>query len=298
MRFIALLMLLLIPAVAAQAATVLEDQVAAAAARAGGRMGIAAILVESGRKLSVHGDDVFYMASTVKVPVAVHVLILVEEGRLKLDQKETLLASDIAPGVSKLRGRLKAGNVFTIRELLTDMIEDSDNTACDMLLRLSGGAAAVTKHMREQGLASFDAGGTEGELAKEYDAAPQKFLDAHRAGVSPMDMARLLVRLETGKLLRPETTQVLRGLMVGAKTGPERIKGKLPAGTPVEHKTGTGGDRAGVNAATNDIGIITLPSGRHIALAVYNSGSDKDMKAREAAIAAVARLVYDAWLRE
>jgi beta-lactamase class A len=75
----------------------------------------------------------------------------------------------------------------------------------------------------------------------------------------------------------------------------KRLKGMLPAGTPVAHKTGTGGTRDGVTSATNDVGIITLPNGKHIAIAVFVGDSRADEETREAVIARMAKAAWDTW---
>jgi beta-lactamase class A len=83
--------------------------------------------------------------------------------------------------------------------------------------------------------------------------------------------------------------------MVDSTPGPKRLKGLLPAGTIVAHKTGTDTTRNGVTAATNDVGIITLPDGRHLAIAVFVKDSTATQDAREATIAKAARAAFDRW---
>ncbi len=73
------------------------------------------------------------------------------------------------------------------------------------------------------------------------------------------------------------------------------MKGLLPEGTIVAHKTGTSGTRKGITAATNDIGIITLPNKRHLAIAVFVSDSPADEATRERVIAKIARAAWDKW---
>ena len=83
--------------------------------------------------------------------------------------------------------------------------------------------------------------------------------------------------------------------MIESPTGPKRLKGLLPAGTIVAHKTGTSGTFKGITAATNDIGIITLPNGRHLAIAVFVSDSPANEATREETIAKIAKAVWDKW---
>lgn len=80
--------------------------------------------------------------------------------------------------------------------------------------------------------------------------------------------------------------------MTNTSTGPNRLRGLLPAGTKVAHKTGTSNTTNGMTAATNDIGLITLPGGKTLAIAVFVSDSPADTAVREAVIAQVARAAF------
>jgi beta-lactamase class A len=82
--------------------------------------------------------------------------------------------------------------------------------------------------------------------------------------------------------------------MAESKPGPARLKGFLPAGTVVAHKTGTSGtNAAGISAATNDVGIVTLPDGNHCIIAVFVADSPAGMAQREKTIARIAKAVWD-----
>jgi beta-lactamase class A len=75
------------------------------------------------------------------------------------------------------------------------------------------------------------------------------------------------------------------------ETGLTRIKGSLPPGTEVMHKTGT------IGMTTNDVGIVTLPGdGGHVVISVFVKSSEKEIPDRERAIAEVSRAVYDYFL--
>ncbi|MCW3059356.1 MAG: serine hydrolase [Capsulimonas sp.] len=82
-----------------------------------------------------------------------------------------------------------------------------------------------------------------------------------RDTTSPIGAVQFLVQLKRGKLLSPASTAMLLGDMEAVRTGVHRLKAGLPAGVRLAHKTGTSGVFEGVSAATNDIGLITLPSG-------------------------------------
>ena len=97
----------------------------------------------------------------------------------------------------------------------------------------------------------------------------------------PAEMTVLLDMFYNGKILAKPTNDFLYKLMTETSTGPKRIKGLLPDGTVVAHKTGTSPTNAeGLSPATNDVGIITLPNGKHLAIAVFVCNSTDDEATR------------------
>ena len=104
-------------------------------------------------------------------------------------------------------------------------------------------------------------------------------------------MALLLQRLALGKALSPQNTGLLLDIMRRCDTGEGRLKGILPAGTIVMHKTGSMG------GTTNDVGIIRLPGDAgHVAIAVFVKASDEPVAQRERKIAEIARAAHDYFL--
>jgi beta-lactamase class A len=104
-------------------------------------------------------------------------------------------------------------------------------------------------------------------------------------------MAQLLTRIWRGEALSRESTTLLLDILRRVSTGADRLKGLLPPGTVVRHKTGT------IGGTTNDVGIIELPDGAgNVAIAVYVKGSTKEVPVRERAIAQIARAAYDYFL--
>ncbi len=108
-----------------------------------------------------------------------------------------------------------------------------------------------------------------------------------RDHATPLAMLQLLLAIDDGTAMSPESSAFLLGVMSRTRTGPARLKGLLPKGTPVAHKTGlTGG-------VVNDVGYITLPDGRRFAIAVFTNSSETSMSDRERAIAEIARMLFD-----
>ena len=167
------------------------------------------------------------------------------------------------------------------------MVVDSDNVACDRLLALVGGPQAVSARMRSHGSEGITIRFSEREMmAGKGDNT-----------ATPAAMVALLGALAQKWLgLLPASAKVLDDLLLQVATGAKRIKGALPPGTPVAHKTGTSRTKDGKTDATNDVGIITLPNGSKIAIAVFVHDSPADEGTREETIAKLARAAYDAFL--
>jgi beta-lactamase class A len=98
---------------------------------------------------------------------------------------------------------------------------------------------------------------------------------------------------------RCSPTSLLLDILGRCETGDDRLKGMLPSGTQVAHKTGTIEGPIGVGArrprVCNDVGIIELPGGAHVALAVFVVRSPRDAQAQARVIAQIARKVHDSF---
>ena len=105
----------------------------------------------------------------------------------------------------------------------------------------------------------------------------------------------MLAALDKGTILSEASRKWLLTTLAGTATGARRLKGQLPAGTPVAHKTGTGDTIGGFNIATNDVGIITLPNGDRLAMAVIIAGAHGEPAKLEGLIAKLARASYEAF---
>jgi beta-lactamase class A len=295
----------------------LETTLQRIAGAARGRVGIALIHLESGATINVRGHERFPMASVVKLPIAIEVLKQVAEDKLTLNRAVWLAPSDIRPCCTLERRHPKGGVSRTVAELLELAIVESDNTAADALLKLVGGADVVERRLRAMGFHLINVDRTEGQLLLDMagvtNAPPPEqwtieiqrklVADADRESVTrgrarylvderdtatPYETAQLVGRLQLGDLLPRAETDLLMGLLLQTKTGPRRIKGRLPPETLVAHKTGT------TAVVINDAGIITLPPGSKIAgrivLVVYiaNGASIGAMERTAAQVGAAA----------
>ena len=300
----------------------LRAEIGRLSAIAQGKVGVGILHLETGRELYLNGDEPFPMASTFKVPVAVTLFDLVERKRLRLDSMVTLQASDLHPGSGTISNLLDDPGVsLSLLNLTEMMLLISDNSATDLVLKAVGGGAAVNARLAAIGVRGIsvdrptidliaDAIGVkslppeaqrtrDGFLAlargvspADQAAAKTAFYQDRRDTATPAGMTRLLAGIWRSEGLSPASSAQLLDIMYRCETGLLRIKGLLPPGIRVAHKTGTLG--IGV---TNDVGIIDLPGGAgHVALSVFVKESNATAEAQERTIAQIGRAVYDYFL--
>jgi len=262
------------------------------AGQADGRVGAAVCLIETGQVFAVAGDERFPMQSVYKLPIAMAVLHDVDAGGLRIDQVVDVTRGELQPTslYSPIREKFPGGVRLTVRQLIGYAVSESDSVASDILLRLAGGPGRVTAFLRSLGLDEVAVATTE----RQMDADPDV---QHRNWATPRGAVSMLAVFHNGAGLSPASQAVLRDTLVSTVTGPGRIRGLLPPNTVVAHKTGTSGTAAGRAAATNDIGVVTLPDGRHLAVAVFVADSAADLPERESIIARIARAAYDGFTR-
>jgi beta-lactamase class A len=273
-----------------QPAIPLADRFAAIAKTSGGRVGVFVQVLETDETAGLNDAERFPMQSVYKLPIAMAVFQRVDEGRMRLDRKVRVRKSDVPPtGVrSPLRDRYPGGGFeISVRDLLRASIVDSDGLACDVLLRLVP-PADVTAFLRRLGVEAMTVATTEKAMSGGEDVQLRNW-------ATPEAALDLLGHLHEGRGVSPGARELLLAWMTETQTGPARIRGALPPGTPVAHKTGSSGTHEGRTRATNDVGLITLPDGRHLAVAVFVSDSRADTARREGAIAKIARALWDCW---
>ena len=254
-----------------------------------GRVGAAVMLLESSESADLNGDEYFVMQSVYKLPIAMAALQRVDKGELKLDQMVKVEKRDfVGQGVySPVRDKYPDGARLSLAELVRYTISESDGTTSDVLMNLVGGAHGVMAFLTEIGVSGINVVNLEKEIGRDWQTQ-------YENSATPKAAVQLLAALQARRGLSAESRALVLKLMIESVPGAKRIKGQLPAGTLVAHKTGTGSTRGGITSATNDIGIITLPDGRHLAVAVFISDAAGDDAARDGVIARIANAAWNA----
>lgn len=308
---------------APRAPEALQQRLGELASAYGEDVGLAVTDVAAGWTAGVDRERPYPQQSVSKLWVAIAAMKAVDEGRMDPDAWVTLTEADRSVFFQPVAYRIGAsGYHIQIADLLRRALVESDNAANDKLMRELGGPEGVAAILKGMGLVDVKVGAYERDLqaltagliwqpsygigwnfqaARQAlpTAARQAALDAYLAdpldGASPGAITAALAALSRGELLSPASTERLLGLMREARTGPRRLKGGLPPGWTIAHKTGTGQDFQGASVGINDVGLLTAPDGRIYAVAVMMRRTRHSVPERLAFMQSITRAVAEEW---
>ena len=251
-------------------------------------VGISVLGFENGFTYNKNADKKLPMQSVFKFHIAAAVLDYVEKGKLSLDQKVTLNQSNLHENTwSPLREKYPNGGTVPLSEVIEYTVAKSDNNGCDILLKLLGGTQVVQKFMNAKGVKNFQIKYNEEAMHKDWNAQYENYSTTNSA-------VDVLKKFYDGKLLSKKSTDYLMKVMLSTSTGTNKLIEQLPKDTPIARKTGSSGkNNAGLTGAENEIAIITLPNGKHYAIAVFVSNSTETAEVNCRMISDISKTVWD-----
>ena len=262
-----------------------------------GTVGIAVTDTADFATMAYNGDAYLPQQSVSKLWVALAAMHAVDRGALDLAEPVAIGTSDLTVFHQPIRALTMAQGTYQTRyaDLLERSITQSDNTANDQLLQRVGGPTVVQDLLDRWAIDNVRFGTDERtkqsaiaglEWQQSY-ALGRNFYDARDAvpparrkaafeayladpmdGASAVGISRALARMARGDLLSAASTQYIRALLQQTRSGPRRLKGGVPPGWTIGHKTGTGQMFDGIQSGYNDVGILTAPDGTEYAVAV------------------------------
>jgi beta-lactamase class A len=204
-----------------------------------GVLGVAILDLGSGKKLELHGDNVFPQASSIKVAVLAELYRQAQAGKLKLTDLYTVQSADLVPDSSIMGGLTPGVTRITLRDLATMMIAVSDNSATNVLIDRVG-MENVNALMDSLGLA--------------HTRLRRKMMDLKAASEgrenisTPAEMMALLEELYRGKVLNKDMTADFFNMLSTPKHG--FISRDLPEGLKIANKPGE------LEGVRNDSGVV------------------------------------------
>ena len=256
------------------------NRMAAIEAQTRGRIGVAAVDTGSGKHLDYRSEERFPMCSTFKFLAAAGVLKRVDEKQEKLDRFVPYDAKDILEYAPVTKAHLKEGGI-TLTALCAAAIEQSDNTAGNLLLDAIGGPVGLTNFARAIGDKVTRLDRQEPEL---NTASPGDERDTTTPAAMLADMFQLVL----GNTLSPSSRHQLEQWLQANETGASMIRAGVPTSWIIGDKTGRG-----ANGATNDIAIMRPPGRAPILLVIYSAGSTATANDRAAVLAEAAKIVTE-----
>lgn len=280
---------LLISAFASAQKSTLEQKINSITKGKQATVGVSVLGFENNFKYSQNGDKKLPMMSVFKFHMACAALDLVDKGRLSLDQKVFIKKSELYNTWSPFKKQYPEGNIeITLSEVIDYTVALSDNNLCDILIDLIGGTQTVQKFMNSKGVKDFQIKHSERGMALNgWNSLYENY-------TSTNSTVQLLKKFYDGKLLSKKSTDYLMNIMLGTQTGTNKLVEQLPKGTPAAHKTGSSSIKDNIlTIAENDMGIITLPNGKHYAIAVYVSNSKESEAENCKIISNISKAVWD-----
>lgn len=287
MKKITLLFLLISAFVFAQKSS-LETQINSIIKNKKATVGISVLGFENGFTYNKNADKKLPMQSVFKFHIAAAVLDYADKGKLSLDQKVTLNQSNLHENTwSPLREKYPNGGIVPLSEIIEYTVAKSDNNGCDILLKLLGGTQVVQKFMNVKGVKNFQIKYNEEAMHKDWNAQYENYSTTNSA-------VDVLKKFYDGKLLSKKSTDYLMKVMLSTSTGTNKLIEQLPKDTPIARKTGSSGkNNAGLTGAENEIAIVTLPNGKHYAIAVFVSNSTETAEVNCRMISDISKTVWD-----
>ncbi|MFP5394599.1 MAG: serine hydrolase [Alphaproteobacteria bacterium] len=298
----------------------LQQELNRIAASFQGKVGIGVTQAGCDWVVGARQDEFFPQQSVSKLWVALSVLDAVDRGAVRLDQPLTLRPDDLVVFNQPMRWRLLEEGSLTlpVQTLLQSSLSLSDNLANDKLLWTVGGPDHVRGVLKDRGLEGIRFGPGERllqssiaglqwtpELAQgsnfndarerlpveQRQALLSRYVADPMDGATPAGVSKALGQLAMGDLLSPDTTQVMLDIMAHSRSGPRRLKGGVPAGWKVYHKTGTGQELRGTATGYNDVAVFVAPNGTAYGVAVMIAETRQPIPARMEMMHAVSRAV-------
>ena len=298
----------------------LQQELDRIAASFQGKVGIGVTQAGCDWVVGARQDEFFPQQSVSKLWVALSVLDAVDQGKVRLDQPLTLRPEDLVVFNQPMRWRLLEEGSLTlpVHSLLESSLSLSDNLANDKLLWTVGGPDHVRGVLKDRGLQGIRFGpgerllqsgiaGVEWKpelaLANNFNDARERLpLEQRQAllaryvadpmdGATPAGISKALGQLAMGDLLSPANTQVMLDIMAHSRSGPRRLKGGVPAGWKVYHKTGTGQELRGLATGYNDVAVFQAPDGTSYGVAVMIGETRQPIPVRMEMMQAVSRAI-------
>ncbi|RYG36249.1 MAG: serine hydrolase, partial [Chitinophagaceae bacterium] len=212
----------------------LRNKISRTAGSINARVGVSMLLLESGDTLSYRAEERFPMMSVYKLPIAIAVLKELDRGTIFMEKYLLIQKDSIQTGEEEMYADVNfPDRKITVGQLLTLMLVQGSNTACDLLLSMMRGPSGIQPYLDDLDIHDMAITNTE----REINANP---ILKDNNWTTPNELVRLLTIAYSSDYLSTKNHDFLWDKMTETVTGPDRLKALLPKNTLVAHRTGTG----------------------------------------------------------
>lgn len=247
--------------------------------QSGGRIGVYAENLKSGRKLAWRASERFVMCSTFKASLVACTLSRVDQGREDLGRVIAYGPGDLQDFYAPVAKQNLSKGRMSVGEMCEAAVELSDNACANLLLASIGGPDVLTGFWRKTGDVVTRLDHNEPLLNRSRPGDPQDT-------TTPMAMAGNLRRFLLGDVLSTQSRRRLQDWMIACKTGANRLRGGVPAAWQIADKTGNNG-----TDAAGDIAMVWPASDTPIVICAYVQGGAPSASLLESTFADVGRAV-------
>ncbi len=226
---------------------------------------------ETGQSVDIKANEPYPAASIIKIPVLLELFRSIEMGQANLHDSMHLTEYYRSEGSGDLQYS-QAGKRLSIDHLARVMIENSDNTATNMIMSRIGGMVDVNRAIRSWGLKNTYVHNWLPDLAgTNYTSAK--------------DIAIMLYNIDNADFLSLKSRESIVDYMSHVKNN-RLLQAGLPSNAIIMHKTGDIGTMLG------DAGIVWTAEGKKYIVVIlakrpYNSPLGKDF------IVKASSMIYD-----
>ena len=266
----------------------LRKKISTIASKYKATIGLSVIHLETGDTISLNNNLHFPMQSVYKFPLALAILNEVEKRKLSLQQKVFISKKMLDNfSFSPLKDRNKGDSLWmSVDSLMMYAISYSDNLATDVLFETIGGTKVANDFIHKVGFKNIQIKKTELEIGGNMELM-------YENNSPPYDISRLLKNFYEGKIVNENSKQILLHYMIVNFSSDKRLKGCLQPNVIVAHKTGTSPFSDTLKNICNDVGIIYLPNGNHLAISTFVINSRENYEATEKIIAILTKEIFD-----
>ncbi|AII48796.1 beta-lactamase [Synechococcus sp. KORDI-52] len=234
------------------------------------------LILDDGRFAAMQAEVPMPAASSIKTPILLAVLELLDQGTLRWNEPLTLTEELVGGGAGWMASR-PLGSRFPTYEVATEMIRVSDNTATNLMIARAGGMDEINARFEALDLPSTvvnnwlpDLDGTNTTSARDLSRAIALVDSGEVLGPRSRDLFREVMGTSVTNTLLPKG--LMRGLG-GAQGRPDDSLARK--GYRIYNKTGD------IGIAYADAGLIELPDGRRAVAGFLVKGPFNDPRSTE-----------------